>query len=159
MKDDMHDLLEVLDGVSSVLSRLTELERLKMRAVENNDLLELDSIMNREQVLELTLRGMEKTRTTLLEKLGLEGEPLSRLEEHCAPEDKEEVSSLVKVLKAKYAEYRSNADQARRMLEKGLSDIEKDLRRLGAAPADKGAGYRASAELTPPKGMKTDFRV
>ena len=64
-------LLNVFDSIRGGLEQLTELAQRKIKAVESDDLLALDDVMNREQAVVLTMRGLEQKRERALSDLGL----------------------------------------------------------------------------------------
>ena len=152
-------LLNVFDSIRGGLEQLTELAKRKIKAVESDDLLALDDVMNQEQAVVLSMRGLEQKRERVLSDLGLSGVPLSQIAERCPPDAQPEVRQAVEALKNQYQEYRRHADRARNMLEHGIREIERTLSELGASPIENGPGYGARDEAAPPESMKTDFRA
>lgn len=72
-------VLELFDKITDILTQLAELERDKAAAVRKDDLTALDKSLKQEQVLALSIRGLEQKRTDLLSQFGLLELPLSDL--------------------------------------------------------------------------------
>jgi len=159
MSGSIPDLLNMFDSIRGGLEQLTELAQCKIKAVESDDLLALDEVMNQEQAVVLTMRGLEQKREQALSGLGLSGVPLSQVAEHCPPDVQPKVRQTVEALKDQYQAYRRYADQARNMLEHGIREIERTLSGMGAEPAETGPGYGPRNGAAPPESMKTDFRA
>ena len=69
------EYLTLLENLGGKLEELTDLERTKALAVGRSDLEELEECMKREQVMSLSLRGLDQKREKLLAALGLTGVP------------------------------------------------------------------------------------
>lgn len=150
--------LDLLDELCGHLDQLAELSQQKAAVVRQDDLLGLDEVLKREQVLGLTLRGLEQRRSRMVKELGLEGTTLTDLPGRCPEEVDDRARETVERLRGCYRIYRSCADMARNTLELNLHQIEKVVAASGVDPADLGAGYEAPG-VEPPKNMKTDFRA
>lgn len=159
MSELVRSLVAVLETMAGGLEQLTALARRKIGAVERDDLLALDEVMNQEQALALSFRGLEQKREHLLRELGLGGTPISQLAGRCPPDMQAEMRRTVDRLQAQYREYRASADQARSALEHDLHEIERALADMGATPVEAGPGYTAREAAAPPPSMKTDFRA
>lgn len=149
--------LALLETVRGELERLTETTRQKIKAVENDDVLALNDLMNQEQALALKFRGLDQKRERLLQKLGLAGVPLAQLPGRFPAALREKAGRTVQALEEQYRTYRDCAGQARQLLEQNLHEVESMLSALGAVPVE-GPGY-APHETPPPPSMKTDFRA
>lgn len=155
---DLLAYLKLLRDLSGSLDQLGDLAEQKAQTVREDDLLAMDEVIKQEQVLSLSLRGLEQRRTKLLAKLGWSKVPLSGLAEQYPPELQDEAAQTVKELRRSYRAYRSRADMARTMLELNLHQIDKLVKAAGGDPKDMEAGY-APPGVEPPKNMKTDFRA
>ena len=155
---DYQAYLNLLKELGGNLDRLGELSEEKANTVRQDDLLAMDEVLKQEQVLSLSLRGLDQRRIKLLAKLGLDNVPLSGLPEKYPEELQEEARQTVNALRDSYKVFRARADMARGLLELNLHQIDKLITAAGAAPADAGAGYE-SPNAEPPKNMKTDFRA
>lgn len=125
MAGTWRDYLSLLESLGGTLEQLTELERNKTIAVGRSDLEALEACMKREQVVSLSLRGLDQKRDKLLAELGLAGVPLRELAEH-APEGMEmETKAAAEKLRQKYELFQSASDVARNTLECNLHAIEK----------------------------------
>ena len=151
---DMSDhqaYLKLLRELGGCLDRLGELSEQKAQTVRADDLLAMDEVLKQEQVLSLSLRGLEQRRMKLLAKLELTDVPLIELLE-------DEAKRTVEDLRNTYKVFRARADMARGLLELNLHQIDKMIIAAGAHPDDVGAGYELPG-AEPPKNMKTDFRA
>jgi len=150
--------LELLEELRGHLERLSELAQQKAAVVRQDDLIALDEVLKREQVVSLALRGLEQRRARLVKELGLENTTLSDLPGRCPAELDNQARRIVRDLRDSYEIYRGYADMARNTLELNLHQIEKFIVASGGDPADIGAGYEAPGP-EPPRNMKTDFRA
>ena len=155
---DHQAYLNLLKELSGSLNRLGELSEQKAQTVRQDDLLAMDEVLKQEQVLSLSLRGLEQRRVKLLAKLGMSNVPLSDLAEQYPPELQDEAKRTVEELRRSYKEFRARSDMARNLLEMNLHRIEKVVTAAGGDPKDLNAGY-APPGVEPPKNMKTDFRA
>ena len=155
---DHQAYLALLRELSGSLNRLGELSEQKAQTVRQDDLLAMDEVLKQEQVLSLSLRGLEQRRVKLLAKLGMSNIPLSGLAEQYPPELQDEAKRTVEELRSSYKEFRARSDMARNLLEMNLHRIEKVVTAAGGDPKDLNAGY-APPGVEPPKNMKTDFRA
>ncbi len=151
------DYLALLETLSEHLEQLTEAALEKAAAVRSDDLMALDRILNREQALALTFRGLEQKRLKLLSDMGLGDVPLHALAEQYPPELRLQTRKTVEALQRQYQVYKSAAEVARNTLEINLHEIEKLLDANGGVQPS-GAGY-ARPDAEPPSNMKTDIRA
>lgn len=157
MSREVQPLLTVLEATREELRRLTELARQKRRAVEEDDLLALNEVMNQEQATALALRGLDHRRERLLQDLGWQDVPLSGLAACCPPEWKEQVRAAADALTAEFRVCRQEGRSARETVERSLREVEHTLAELGVPPQAQGPGY-AGGERGGQKAV-TDFRA
>lgn len=144
METTFESYFEFLGRLGHTLEQLTELARQKSIAVRNDDLMGVSDCMKQEQVLSLSLRGMDAKREKMLSELGLEGVPLSGLASHCPEELRVRAREVSDSLRSKFNIYTSAADVARTSLECNLHEIEKMMAATPeAAPAGRFADIRA----------------
>ena len=136
--------LQLLRELAGKLDQLGQYAQEKITAVGNDDLMALDEVLKKEQVMGLSLRGLEQKRKTLLDQLKLGDVPLSDLSKHY-PE------SLAMEAKEAAARYGGSVDLV------NLHQIEKVITAAGIDPV-AGSGYDAPG-VEPPKNMKSDFRA
>jgi len=142
------DYLKFLNSLAHTLEQLTQVEQEKNTAAAQGDLLGVEECMKREQVLSLSLRGIDQKRDKMIEQLGLRGVPLRDLVEH-SPEGLEvETRRVADTLRQQYEVFQAASSAARNTLEVNLRAIEL---------------YCAEREADPPKEMETrrqtDFRA
>lgn len=119
------EYLTLLENLGGKLEELTDLERTKALAVGRSDLEELEECMKREQVMSLSLRGLDQKREKLLSALGLTGVPLRDLAERAPEGVRMEAKAAAEKLRQKYEVFQSASDVARNTLECNLHAIEK----------------------------------
>lgn len=150
--------LATLDGLSADMDKLADLCREQSAAVQQDDLVRLDDVMKREQVVGLSLRGREQKRQKQALQLGLDGTRLSALPQSVPRSLLPRAQETVEHLKRSYGSYQNAAQVARHTLEINLHEIEKIIAAHGIDPA-QGAGPASDVPAGPPANMKTDFRA
>lgn len=116
--------LKLMEKLGETLDQLTGLQKEKTAAVGRGDLNAVEECMKREQVISLSLRGMDQKREKMLAQLGLTGVRLRELEEKGPRETHMETRAAVERLRRKYELYQSAAEVARNTLECNLRAIE-----------------------------------
>lgn len=154
---DYRSLLSLLDELSKTLENLTAVEQDKTQAVRQDNLAAVNECMKREQVLSLSLRGLDQKREAALAALELSGVPLGALAEHLPEEYRLEAIARTERLRQQYRLFQGASEVARSTLECNLHQVEKVLGEMGGDPED-GPGYRSSSPVLPP-AMRTDFRA
>lgn len=150
-------LLSYLEELRKELEQLTQIQSDKMDGVRDHDLDVVNACMKQEQVISLSLRGLEQKRDKVLQSLGLAGSPLSELPDRCPPEQRDSVASAVERVRKQYTLLCSAQEAARTMMEKDLRHISKELEKRGIL-SDLDEQYQ-SPNSHPHRGMGTDFRA
>ena len=158
MEELYSSYLDVLDGMSGDMDKLADLCREQCAAVRRDDLMGLDEVMKREQVVGLSLRGREQKRQKLALQLGLDGTRLSALSRMVPKSLLPRAQEVSEHLRRSYDSYQNAAQVARHTLEINLHEIDKILAAHGVDPA-RSAGPAAEEPAQPPRNMKTDFRA
>lgn len=138
--------LRLLDQLGGILDKLTDIQRTKTQAVGRGDLVAVEDCMKREQVLSLSLRGMDQKREKMLAQLGLTGVRLRDLEERGPRETHLETKAVVERLRQKYEVFQSASEVARNTLECNLRAIENLQKAQNAPPPEdqpRQADFRA----------------
>ena len=113
--------------------------------------------MKQEQVISLSLRGLEQKREKLLQALGLSGVSLLELDRHCQPEHRAAVSQAAEGLRKQYQLLYSAQQAARTVVEKDLRAVNRELERRGLlSEPDDNYQTPSSRSLG---GLGTDFRA
>lgn len=131
------EYLTLLETLGGKLEELTDLERTKALAVGRSDLEGLEECMKREQVMSLSLRGLDQKREKLLAALGLTGVPLRDLAERAPEGVRMEARAAAEKLRQKYEVFQSASDVARNTLECNLHAIEKLQKALEVQPEER----------------------
>ena len=156
MTDRYLAYLDLLESFCKHLRTLCRLAGEKATAVRSDNLLELDSVMRREQALSLAFRGLEQKKDALARELGLESVPLSSLADHFPSDLRLQAKKTVEALQDQYKVYHAAAEVARNTLECNLHEIEKFLAAQDISAV--GPGY-TPPPAQPPEAMKSDFRA
>lgn len=119
------EYLALLNQLSDTLEKLTETEREKTAAATRSDLEAVDGCMKQEQVLSLTLRGIDQKRDKLLARMNMSGVPLRKIEEYSPDEALMDTKRTAERLRHCYEVFQSASDAARVTLECNLHAIEK----------------------------------
>ena len=138
MAGSWREYLSLMESLGQKLDELTELERVKIRAVGSSDLPGLEECMKREQVVSLSLRGMDQKRDKLLAELGIAGVRLRDLADHAPGELKRETKDAAERLRQKYELFQSASGVARDALECSLHAIEQIRKVQEAMDAEGG---------------------
>ena len=140
------EYMTLLERLGDDLDKLTEIERSKTAAVGRGDLEAVEACMKQEQVMSLSLRGMDQKREKLLAQLGLTGVPLRELEARGPRESHLETKQTVERLRRKYEIFQSASEVARGALECNLHAIEQLQKAQDVQPAEnprRQADFRA----------------
>ena len=148
MKEPHGEYLKLLEELAGKLSQLADIAREKVDSTRKGDLEVLDRCMKREQVLALSLRGIELKRGKLLAEMGLQDVPLNQLYQHYPDDMHRQAKEAVEALQIQFTRYQSAATAARTVMEGALRDIEKMMPE-NQAPAPGEA----------PPNMRTDIRA
>ena len=130
------EYMKLLDNLGNTLEKLTEIERTKTAAVASADLAGVEECMKQEQVMSLSLRGMDQKREKLLDRLGLTGARLRDLEAHSPEELRMETRQTVERVRQRYEVFRSASEVARNALESNLHVIEQLQKAQDAPPPE-----------------------
>lgn len=152
------ELLSVLNDISEGLIRLIGLQQKKKEIVAGEDLVALNEVINSEQAEALHFRGLEQKRSELLQKLNLHAVGMKTIPSKFPAEIQQQAQQAVDNIQTYYQEYQSTSKSARKVLEKGIAEIDHVLAAMGEPISAAGLGYKAE-ETTPPSNMKTDFRA
>ena len=128
--------LKLMEKLGDTLDQLTGLQREKTAAVGRGDLTAVEECMKREQVISLSLRGIDQKREKLLAQLGLTGARLRDLEEKGPRETHMETKAVVERLRGKYELYQSASEVARNTLECNLRAMENIQKQKEAPPPE-----------------------
>lgn len=157
--------LGILRELTKVIEQLTEQTRQKLQAVRADNVKGVDDCIRQEQVLSLSLRGLDQRRERALKALGLEGVPLSGLIEHAPLELRTETVETVRNLRGSYDSYTTASSAARAALERVLHQVDRMLaeekQNAQAREATHMNPRRAAQEppAPPPGGHGADFKA
>ncbi|MBD5151367.1 MAG: hypothetical protein HDT15_02615 [Oscillibacter sp.] len=136
MAGTWRDYLSLMENLGQKMDELTGLERIKIQAVGSGDLETLDECMKKEQVISLSLRGMDQKRNKLMGELGITGVHLRDLVEHAPDDLKWETKEAAEKLRKKYDLFQSASSVARNTLECNLHAIEQAQKAQDVQPEE-----------------------
>ena len=116
--------LALMEKLGATLEQLSELEKAKTRAVSKGDLPGVEECMKKEQVISLSLRGMDQKRDKMLAEMGLTGVHLRDLAAHAPKELYQETKAAAEKLRRQYELYQASSKVAMDTLECNLRAIE-----------------------------------
>ena len=117
--------LALMENLGGTLEKLSELERTKTKAVSKGDLPGVEECMKKEQVVSLSLRGLDQKRDKMLAQMGLAGVHLRDLAAHAPEELYHETKAAAEKLRQQYELYQASSKVAMDTLECNLRAIEK----------------------------------
>ena len=109
MEELVQSYLSFLASMSRSVEELGALADRQLEAAKTDDLQTLNELMNQEQALALTFRGLEQTRDRLLSQLGMEGLSLSQTPSRVPAQWRRPVEEAVAVLQGSYQTYRQKS--------------------------------------------------
>ncbi len=135
---DWDALLTLLRNITAALEELTGIEQAKTQAVVHGNREAVEQCMKKEQTMSLKLRGFDKKRDVLLQKLNMSGVPLKNIMDHCPDGAEEETREVSGALRRQYAIFQSASQVAQDALECNLHIIEKILEQAnGGVPVQQ----------------------
>lgn len=131
------EYMKLMERLGDALDKLTGIERTKTAAVSGADINTVEECMKQEQVISLSLRGLDQKREKLLGQLGLGNVRLRDLAAHSPEECRLETKQAVELLQKKYQIFQSASEVARNALESNMHMIERMQKGQNASPADE----------------------
>ena len=128
--------LALMESLGNTLDQLAELERTKAKAVSQGDLPGVEECMKKEQVVSLSLRGMDQKRDKMLAEMGLAGVRLRDLAAHAPKELYQETKAAAEKLRQQYELYQASSKVAMDTLECNLRTIEQ-LQKARSVPPEE----------------------
>ena len=128
--------LALMEKLGGTLEQLSELERSKTRAVSKGDLPGVEECMKKEQVISLSLRGMDQKRDKMLAEMGLTGVHLRDLAAHAPKEMYQQTKAAAEKLRRQYEMYQASSKVAMDTLECNLRAIEQ-LQKAQSVPPEE----------------------
>lgn len=128
--------LALMENLGKTLDQLAELERTKAKAVAQGDLPAVEECMKKEQVVSLSLRGMDQKRDKMLAEMGLQGVHLRELASRAPEELYYETKDAAEKLRQQYEMYQAASKVAMDTLECNLRAIERMQEARSAPPQE-----------------------
>ncbi len=128
--------LALMESLGNTLDQLAGLEQTKAKAVSQGDLPGVEECMKKEQVVSLSLRGMDQKRDKMLAEMGLHGIHLRELADHAPQELYYETKDAAEKLRQRYEMYQAASKVAMDTLECNLRAIER-IQKAQCAPPEE----------------------
>lgn len=127
---EYNDLLKLLKNHIDFFKELADTEQKKLDAARMHDIPTLEECMKKEQADTLIVRGYDKKRLELMEKLSLKDMTLRQMIPLLPKEYQPDFSDTFKDLTAAYSHYKKISDCAKEAIELNLHSINVDLENL-----------------------------
>ena len=128
--------LALMESLGKTLEQLAALEQTKAKAVSQGDLPGVEECMKKEQVVSLSLRGLDQKRDKMLAEMGLTGVHLRELAAHAPEEMYYETKDAAEKLRQQYEMYQAASKVAMDTLECNLRAIERIQKAQSAPPEE-----------------------
>lgn len=126
----MNRLKELLEESAEIYKNFLELEYKKYDAVIKDDIVTLDDIVSKEQVIYLKIRGLEQKREKLIDSMGMSGKTLKEIIDSSVDEKNILIEEYDKLNNILY-ELKKITDRCKTLLEVRLHRIDKAMSQLG----------------------------
>ena len=123
----MNDFISVIEDFILLFKDLIQIEETKLEAASKNRVTYVEDCMNKEQAAILRLRGLEKKRDTVQEKLGFKGYTFQQILSETTGEDQDRLRKLFDTLSRQVRQFQDTNESARSMIEINLHMINKAI--------------------------------
>ena len=123
----MNDFISVIEDLILLFKELIQVEETKLEAASKNRVTYVEDCMNKEQAAILKLRGLEKKRETIQEKLGFKGYTFQQILSETTGEEQDQLRKLFDTLSRKVRQFQDTNESARSMIEINLHMINKAI--------------------------------
>jgi predicted transposase YbfD/YdcC len=125
----MEELIELLKESAEVYKQFLELEYKKYDIVIKNDVISLDDIVSKEQVVFLKMRGLEQKREKLIVSFGMNGKTFKEIIDN--QDEDENLLSEYQNLKSIISEVKKISSLCKTLIEVRLHRLDKAMSQLG----------------------------
>ncbi|MDF2948240.1 MAG: hypothetical protein K0R07_250 [Sedimentibacter sp.] len=125
----MEELIELLKESAEVYKQFLELEYKKYDIVIKNDVISLDDIVSKEQVVFLKMRGLEQKREKLIVSFGMNGKTFKEIIDN--QDEDENLLSEYQKLKSIISEVKKISSLCKTLIEVRLHRLDKAMSQLG----------------------------
>lgn len=122
--------MQILQETNTLLQEMTETEQTKFDAAVKNKIFEIEDCMKTEQVMEMRLRGLDKKREKLQQKLGYEDKTFREIIAMQPAETKEPLEQMFYQMQSNLQKYQEVSKSASEALAVNLHRIDRNLERL-----------------------------
>lgn len=121
----MNDFISVIEDLILLFKDLIQIEEEKLEAAGKNRVTYVEDCMNKEQAAILKLRGLEKKRETVQEKLGFKGYTFQQILSETTGGEQDQLRKLFDTLSHQVRQFQDTNESARSVIEINLHMINK----------------------------------
>ncbi len=131
------DLINVLMDISKIFTSLIQIQRVKLNASLENDMVKLEGCLKKEQAASMELKGLERRRIQIVESLGYEGLTLDEMVDRADDEYSADLYNAVSVLRDSTNNFSKLSDEVRTVIELNLANLNMLLSQRAAQAANQ----------------------
>lgn len=128
---EINALCMLLKENAEILENTIKIEYEKHEAIINDDINILDSIVEKEQVFYLEMKGIEQKRIKLVDSMGMKDKKMSQIISSAHGEDREKLQDIYDRLLKALNDFQKISQECRTLIEIKLHKINDSLNKLG----------------------------
>lgn len=130
MMENIDKFVEVIQEMIDFFEQFQILEKVKLEAVRDNDIIKLEECMKKEQAEILVLRGIERKQAQIQKELGFENATFREIIELVPLERKAELETMYNKLSNSLDIFKSTTEGIKKTIEINLYSIENAMQKL-----------------------------
>ncbi|MCI8284897.1 MAG: flagellar protein FlgN [Firmicutes bacterium] len=149
--ESYNEFKKLMKEYNILLDKLLKLETEKVNIIASDNIEQLEKQMRIEEAEMLRMRGLDRKREDLLNKMGYEGKTFRQIVESSAADQKSELQPLYTQMKEKTSRLKELSASTSRMVDSKLVRIESETNRMkgGGANAYDQKGERVPSDSRP----------
>ncbi len=137
----LKDFCATLNQLSDVVQKITDIEQKRVDAASQKEHHRIESFLNEEQALLLSLRGLEQKRIHQAEELGWKDYTFRHILYAADPEQKKLLNPLFKELEEQISILRKVRESADRIIGVRIHELEDAITMAGGIPNGKSSHF------------------
>lgn len=153
------DLINVLMDISKVLTSLIQIQRIKLNASLENDIVKLQGCLKKEQAASMELKGLERRRLEIVESLGYTGLSFDEMIDRTDDDNATELYNAISILREAKKNFSQLSDEVHTVIQLNLANLNMLLAQR--TPQINGQTGSQNIERKKPIGSTsiTDFKA